>query len=217
MTPIVISAPGHATVRLEAGEAVIVVDPGVLAPDSAFTQVDAFLVTHDHEDHVDVERLAGALAATPGSRAWAPSTVVERLRAAGAAGEQVEAVDRDTRFEAAGVAVRAIAGTHAAIHPAVPDLTNVAYLVADRLLHPGDAFPAVPDAPALEVMFLPVSGPWMRFADAADYVAALHPGIVVPIHDGDLNDVGRTLTDQLSGLLGDVRYERLSDGRTLTV
>lgn len=141
----------------------------------------------------------------------------ELLGPAGAAGEQVEAVDRDTRFEAAGVAVRAIAGTHAAIHPAVPDLTNVAYLVADRLLHPGDAFPAVPDAPALEVMFLPVSGPWMRFADAADYVAALHPGIVVPIHDGDLNDVGRTLTDQLSGLLGDVRYERLSDGRTLTV
>lgn len=219
MTPIAINAVGHATVRLEAAGAAIIVDPGAFAAGPVFENIDAFLITHDHEDHVDVERVAGTLVANPRSRAWAPATVADRLVGAGAPADRVEAVDHDGQFDVAGLRVRAVVGTHAVIHPAVPELVNIAYLVEDRILHPGDAFPEVPVVPGgLDVLFLPVSGPWMRFIDAADYVAALRPGLVIPVHDGDLNEIGRTLTDQLATLLpADSRYERLTDGRTITV
>ncbi|KAF0845949.1 MBL fold metallo-hydrolase [Nocardia caishijiensis] len=210
-----IASLGHSTVRLTVGDGVVVVDPGTLAPSQAFDDVAAFLITHDHDDHVDIARVTAAPAARPSTRVLAPQPVIDKLVAAGG---QLEGAVESTRFDIAGFAVRPIVGDHAAIHPSLPDSPNVAYLIDNRILHPGDAFPDLPDGTALDVLFLPVSGPWMRYADAVDYVDATRPGLVVPIHDGDLDDVGRTLTDQLAGLLPDtVRYQRLELDAPITV
>ncbi|MEV0336505.1 MBL fold metallo-hydrolase [Nocardia sp. NPDC050717] len=213
-----VTSLGHSTVRLSTEDGVVVVDPGVLAPDATFEDVSAYLVTHDHDDHVDIGRLASALTRNPSSRVLAPAGVVDTLAEAGAETGRLAVATADAPFEIAGVTVRSIVGEHAAIHPSLPDSPNVAYLIDGRILHPGDAFPALPDSTHLDVLFLPVSGPWMRYADAVDYVTATRPGLVVPIHDGDLNEMGRTLTDQLAGLLPEgVRYQRLDSGTPVTV
>ncbi len=213
-----VTSLGHSTVRLSAADGAVVVDPGVLAPDVAFDDVTAYLITHDHEDHVDIGRVASALTRNPSSRVLAPAGVVDKLAEAGAETGRLEVATADAPFESAGVTVRSIVGEHAAIHSSLPDSPNVAYLIDGRILHPGDAFPALPDSTHLDVLFLPVSGPWMRYADAVDYVTATRPGLVVPIHDGDLNEIGRTLTDQLAGLLPEgVRYQRLDSGTPVTV
>lgn len=213
-----VASLGHSTVRLAGPDGVVVIDPGVLAPPAAFEDVAAYLITHDHDDHVDGGRIASALAAQPSARVLAPEVVIDKLLAAGVEAGQLETATADTVFEVAGFAVRAVVGEHAAIYPTLPDSPNVAYLIDRRILHPGDAFLALPDGTALDVLFLPVSGPWMRYADAVDYVAETRPDLVVPIHDGDLNDLGRTLTDQLAGLLPEtVRYQRLDVGVPVTV
>ncbi|MEV0432478.1 MBL fold metallo-hydrolase [Nocardia sp. NPDC050413] len=215
---IAITALGHSTVRLADNDGAVVIDPGVLAPQAAFENAAVFLVTHDHEDHVDIDRVVSALVAQPETVVLAPRLVIDKLAAAGADHGRLVEAEAETRFDVAGFGVQAIVGSHAAIYPSLPDSPNVAYLIDGRVLHPGDAYPSLPDGTDLDVLFLPVSGPWMRYADAVDYVIATRPDLVVPIHDGDLNDMGRTLTDQLAGLLPEtLRYQRLDAGETVTV
>src|SRR6266508_3368149 len=47
----------HACVRLEKDGKVLLVDPGTFAEDEAFETADAILITHEHPDHMDADRL----------------------------------------------------------------------------------------------------------------------------------------------------------------
>ena len=80
-----------------------------------------------------------------------------------------------------GVWVRVYGREHAVIHPDLPAVPNVGYLVADRFFYAGDAF-MVPEAP-VEVLAVPVGAPWMKVSDAVDYLRTLQPRIAVPVHD----------------------------------
>ena len=46
----------HACVRVEDDGAVLVIDPGAFTEPAALDGVDAVLITHEHFDHLDVER-----------------------------------------------------------------------------------------------------------------------------------------------------------------
>ena len=50
----------HACVRLERDGRSLLIDPGTWAEDAAFEGVSDVLVTHEHADHIDVERLVKA-------------------------------------------------------------------------------------------------------------------------------------------------------------
>ena len=83
------------------------------------------------------------------------------------------------------VDIAIVGGVHALIHADVPQIENVGYLfVDDAILHPGDEF-IVPDEP-VTTLCTPVSGPWQSLEDAVDYVRAVGPLVVVPIHEGML-------------------------------
>src|SRR5581483_6512680 len=76
-------------------------------------------------------------------------------------------------FDAAGLAVRVFGGLHAIIHPEIPQVANNAYLIDERLYHPGDSLD-VPGVP-VETLFLPVSAPWLKLSEAIDFVRAVNP------------------------------------------
>jgi L-ascorbate metabolism protein UlaG (beta-lactamase superfamily) len=83
--------------------------------------------------------------------------------------------------------VRAVGGRHAVIHPEIPVIDNISYLVGDadhraRLMHPGDAL-FVPDEP-VDVLAAPAAAPWMKISEAVDYLRAVAPARAVPIHQG---------------------------------
>jgi L-ascorbate metabolism protein UlaG (beta-lactamase superfamily) len=210
-----LSVHGHACVRLARDGSVLVVDPGSYSDRSVLEDADAVLVTHEHADHVVAPELVAALAARPTLEVWAPAPVVALLTGDGADPARVHTVGPGEHWTAAGFEVRTFGGSHAVIHPDLPVPANVAYLV-EGVLHPGDSF-TVPDLP-VEVLLLPVGGPWMKVAEAVDHVRAVRPTVVVPIHDAVLAEAGQGLADRLVGTLGEApQYRRLAPGERLAV
>ena len=54
----------------------------------------------------------------------------------------------------------------------------------------------------MSVLLLPTSGPWMKIAEAADYVRAVRPQQIVQIHEMLLSDIGLHLASSLLGEQG---------------
>ena len=208
---------GHACVCFERDGRRLVIDPGTFSDLSVLTDAHAVLITHEHADHVDAGRLVAALGARPAMEIWAPADVVRQLIDAGAPEARLHAAADGDTFTAAGFAVRAVGQWHALIHPDIPRVANVAYLVEGAALHPGDSFTAPPAGANVELLFLPVSAPWMKLAEAIDYLRSVGPRVAVPIHDAILSDAGRALTDRVVGALaGATEYRRRSPGETFT-
>jgi L-ascorbate metabolism protein UlaG (beta-lactamase superfamily) len=209
---------GHSTIAIEAGSSTLVIDPGLFAPPDALENVAGVLITHDHADHVNVGRITELLSERPDVDVWAPEVVVNQFVEAGAPTERVHAVVEGDEVEVAGVGVRVFGRDHAQIHSSIPCSSNVGYLLDGRVFHPGDAFTVPADTGDLDLLLLPVSGPWMSIANAIDYMAELSPGVALPVHDGMLTDPGRMLIDMvMTNIPSSTSYQRLAVGESLAV
>ncbi|MDI5967390.1 MBL fold metallo-hydrolase [Streptomyces sp. SL13] len=206
---------GHACVRLEKDGQVLVIDPGAFGEPDAAVGADAVLVTHEHADHFAEDRLRAALEANPAARIWTLRSVADHLKAAFPG--RVTTVGHGDTFTAAGFDVEAHGELHAVIHPDLPRITNVGYLVDGSLFHPGDAL-TVPGRP-VETLLLPLHAPWSKFSEIADYVREVAPGQAYAVHDGLLNDNGLGVYDRNLGPagpgIGQTDYRRLTPGESV--
>ncbi|RKN07062.1 MBL fold metallo-hydrolase [Streptomyces radicis] len=208
---------GHACVRLTKGGRTLVIDPGAFSEEDAAAGADAVLITHEHPDHLDEGRLRVALDGRPGTEVWAPRSVAERVSAAFPG--RVHTVGHGDTFEAAGFAVEAHGELHAVIHPDLPRIANVGFLVDGALFHPGDAL-TVPERP-VRVLMLPLHAPWSKFSEVLDYVREVGAERAYAVHDGLLADAGlavygRNLSPDGPGT-GPTAYARLAPGESTTV
>lgn len=213
---------GHSCVRLSDARGTLVVDPGTLSDPAALDGAEAVLVTHEHADHLDAAALARALGGDRPPEVWGPRPVLAALAAAGATDAHLHEAAPGTAFVAAGHEVLPVGdGRHEIVHPDLPVVVDVGYLVDGAVLHPGDRYTTLPGV-TVDVLLAPVGGPWVRIRDAADYVRAVAPAKVVPVHDAHLSDAGRGLVLSLLGpqALGAGHAYVLVDlpaGRTLDV
>ena len=95
-----------------------------------------------------------------------------------------------------GLRIRGGGGVHAVIHPEIPVINNISYLVGDdehpaRLMHPGDAL-YIPREP-VDVLALPAAAPWMKIWEAVEYLRAVNPQHAIPIHQGIVDPVAHNL------------------------
>lgn len=175
----------HSCVRFDDGDRTLVIDPGVFSDlDPALDGADAILITHEHFDHLDVERVSKALRDNARLQLFAPLSVAESLAEFG---EQVTAVGADEAFEAAGFAMKTFGHQHAVIHPLVPVIANVGYLINDAVFHPGDSF-TVPTVP-VQTLLVPVMAPWSKVSEVIDYTVAVRAPKAYPIHDALVNEL----------------------------
>jgi L-ascorbate metabolism protein UlaG (beta-lactamase superfamily) len=189
----------HACVVFEKDGASLVIDPGSFSPGAAdiIAGAEAILLTHEHMDHINPEAISEALKDRPDLRIYAPETLAGTV---GGSPGQFTAVKAGDELTVAGFSVSVHGTTHAVIHPDIPALANVGFLVDGSVYHPGDAF-HVPDA-AVSTLLLPTSGPWLKLGEAADYVRAVHPEQIIQIHEMLLSDIGLQLAGTLLGQQG---------------
>jgi L-ascorbate metabolism protein UlaG (beta-lactamase superfamily) len=201
----------HACVRLEDGDRVLVIDPGLWSEGEALHGASDVLITHEHFDHLDTEKLAEARVDNHNLTVYAPAPAAAQL---GAHTEGVVTIEPGDRFVAAGFQIRALGGPHGEIYQGMPGIDNVGYLVEDRLYHPGDSL-LRPDV-AVETLLLPASAPWLKLAEALDFVRDVKPRRAYPIHDAMLSGIGQTSFDNWVNLKGETEYARIPIGESVS-
>ncbi|MCP3819170.1 MBL fold metallo-hydrolase [Streptomyces sp. A3M-1-3] len=198
----------HSCIRLEKDGQTLVIDPGAFSEEDAAVGADAVLVTHEHADHFSEERLRAALEANPGAAVWTLRSVADRISAAFPG--RVHTVGHGDTFTAAGFDVQVHGELHAVIHPDIPRITNVGYLLDGSVFHPGDAF-TVPDQP-VQTLMVPVMAPWNKISEVIEYVREVKPQRAIDIHDALLTDLARPIYDTHLGNLGGADHGRLTAG-----
>ncbi|MHB1063681.1 MAG: MBL fold metallo-hydrolase [Georgenia sp.] len=176
---------GHACLLVETTGARLLFDPGTYAEGfETVRDLDGVLLTHQHADHVDRERLPALLTANPHAVLLADEETAALLTDLPTTPRPVRVGDHLT---VAGAEVDVVGGAHAFVYGDLPALANAAYVLdGGAFFHPGDSL-VVPEM-AIDVLAGPTGAPWLKLAEAIDFVRAVRPRVVVPIHERTLAD-----------------------------
>lgn len=204
---------GHACVRIEEDDAVLVLDPGVFTDPEAVDGATGVLITHEHPDHYDPSRLRAADAPV-----FTIDAVAARIREdAPDVAERVTVVSPGDSLDP-GLPVRVVNEKHAVIHPDLPHFDNSGYVVSvggQRVYHPGDALELPGED--VDVLLVPSSAPWLKVSEAIDFARAVGAPTNLAIHDRIYTEAAHGMLEGHMGrLLGDGQeYVRRADGEDL--
>jgi len=177
---------GHCCLLVEVDGLRILTDPGNLSDgQNVATNIDVILITHEHADHFHTESVQAVLKNNPNAVVVTNTAVGKLLEKFGIG---FECVEHGQVTEKKGVSFEGCGAEHAAFHTSLPSVQNTGYMIAGRLFFPGDAL-TVPEKP-VEILALPVAGPWMKFSEAVDYAVATKAKICFPIHEGIMKSPG---------------------------
>lgn len=173
---------GHCCLTIEEKELKILTDPGGWTTEQdAETGVDVVLITHEHPDHFHIESLKKILANNPRMKIFTNKGVGKFLDKEGV---QYELLEGGQNLTIDGVLLEAYGEHHADIYSGIPVVANTGYVVASRFFYPGDAL-TDPGKP-VEILALPVAGPWIKISESIDYAKKINPKACFPVHDGML-------------------------------
>lgn len=165
----------------------LLIDPGsfTVGEHQRLTNIDAVLITHEHEDHLHRDSLKVLLKTNPKATVLCSEGVAQILSR-----ESIEhtALTDSQMHDIRGVSIEAFGALHAEVHSSLPLVKNVGFLIANHFWYPGDALNAFPKPPA--VLALPISGPWLKLGDALEYALKIRPTGCFVVHEGLLNEAG---------------------------
>ncbi len=177
----------HSCILIEDHGKRLLIDPGAFSfvenkirPED-IGAVDAILLSHKHPDHYFPDALKKILAIRS-----APIVAHDEIGALMAQDGLIsETVKTGETKIVAGFTISAFTAPHGPLPVELPH--NLAYLVDERYLHPGDSLH--PEGIGhIEVLGLPVAGPWLALKDALDWAVTVKPQHVIPIHDAIIKD-----------------------------
>lgn len=178
---------GHAALLLEHEGSRVLVDPGTFSVDAAFAlgDLDAVVVTHQHPDHLDQDRIGGLVERNPDALLLADPESAATLGGAWTA-------NADEAEHAVGsLTVTGVGSTHAEILPSIPRVANVGVVVASpdlSVFHPGDTYEYAPEG--VDVLAVPLTAPWAKISETVDFVQRVAPRSLLPIHDSIVSELG---------------------------
>lgn len=184
----------HAALLLEESGKKLFIDPGnFTSPLTDTANAVAVVITHEHADHWTPEQLNRILDLSPDVRIFAPEGVAKA-----ASDFAITVVHPGDTVEAEPFRLRFFGGRHAVIHESIPVIDNLGVLVDDTLYYPGDSFD-IPEGVDVDVLAVPAAAPWMKLAEAMDYVLAVKPKRSFPTHEMLLSRTGKDLSNSRIG------------------
>lgn len=175
---------GHCCFVFEPKEGVrIMTDPGSFSTlQIEEKNINAVLITHEHQDHLHMDSLKEVLKNNPNTIVVTNTSVGKILDQNNISYNKVE---EGENFKINGVEIFGFGNTHAEIYEDFGKVQNTGYMI-DNLCYAGDSF-SYPDKD-VDILALPVAGPWMKLSDAINYAKNIRPRICFPVHDAILQD-----------------------------
>lgn len=202
---------GHCCLLIEESGKRFLTDPGNYSESqNEVKDIGYVLITHEHQDHLHIDSLKIVLQNNPQAKVITNTAVAKLLDEAEIAYELI--ANNETK-ELGAVAVQALEADHAEMHEEWPRVLNSGFFVADKLFYPGDAL--IDPKREVEVLALPVAGPWIKIGEAVDYALKLKPKYAFPVHDAGLKQPG-VAHRVLSTILPKhgIEFDVISEGET---
>tara|TARA_Y100000034_G_scaffold8527_1_gene9265 strand:+ start:172 stop:819 length:648 start_codon:yes stop_codon:yes gene_type:complete len=180
---------GHCCLLIEDNGVKILTDPGGYTDLDVVIKealdLDAILITHEHADHIHISSLKKILESNPETRVITNKSVSKLLEA-----EEIkhEVMENNTNLNIKEILIEAIEGKHETIYADFGDVQNTGFFINNKLFYPGDSFHN-PEK-EVDILALPVAGPWCKISDAVDYALKVKPKKAFPVHDGMLSIKG---------------------------
>ena len=163
----------------------LLIDPGIVTTTVPnYQNIDAVLVTHMHPDHFDLDKLLAIRAENPDCHIYTVQAV------AGLVGTQLELtiINRGDIASVGPFNLEFFGGQHAVIHSSTPTTDNVGVTINGQFYYSGDSL-SVPSLP-IDILAVPITAPWLKISEAMDFITAMKPKRVFPVHDALLSDFG---------------------------
>lgn len=180
----------HACLVLAKDGSSLVIDPGIWTTDFKIPEnVVGIVITHEHADHFDLDKIRLLVETYPELCIFAHVDIIAQLSDISV---QKQAVKPGDAAVCGPFSLGFTGGEHLSIHPDFPVSPNLGVLVDNgALYYPGDSF-ALPGC-AVETLAVPASAPWLKTAEAMDFITAIKPKRCFPTHDAILSDEGKGL------------------------
>jgi L-ascorbate metabolism protein UlaG (beta-lactamase superfamily) len=177
----------HACLAVEVDGRVLVIDPGVYSASFMPSgNIDALVITHEHGDHFDPEKIAEIKSLNPNVVIFTTEKISEQISGA-------KVPNSDKKVAVGNFELQFFGHDHAPIVDGVVPCDNFGVVVNNTLAYPGDSFEIPPPAKT-PVLALPASAPWLKVDEAMKYLSAVRPAKVFPTHNALLSEIGRDIT-----------------------
>lgn len=193
---------GHCCLVIETSGKRVMTDPGAFsATQNEEKNISAILITHEHQDHLHVQSLKKVLENNPDAIVITNTAVGKILDENKIKYTKIE---EGQKYDLNGVNISGFGNKHAEIYGVYGQVQNTGYMI-DALCYPGDSF-SNPNS-KVDILALPVTGPWMKIKDAIDYAKNLNPRICFPVHDAYIHDWASFIWRVPENLLKEVGIE----------
>ncbi len=198
----------HCCMLIDVGKIRIITDPGIysLEEHDKVNHADIVLITHEHPDHYHLESLKALVKRCPDISVITNDAVGELIAQEGVKHHVMKHGDK---LKVKDVEIEAYGEKHAMMHKSIPQASNVGFFIADKLFYPGDAL-TDPKRP-VDVLALPIAGPWVKISEAIDYAMALNPRLAFPVHDAIRFGIQHILAEKVLVQNG-IEFIKLEEG-----
>lgn len=204
---------GHCCLVLDVDGTKIVTDPGSFTTEqNTLTGIDILLITHEHADHYHTESVAIIVKNNPDIEVVCNKAVAALIQKENIPCK-VQVVGDGESVTLSGITIEGFGTQHARIYADMGNVENTGYMVADKFYFPGDNFEQ-PHKP-VEVLALPVAGPWMKIAECIDFAKAVKAKKAFGVHDGMITPSFRPFVARMIEMfVPETEYTALADGES---
>ena len=174
---------GHCCLVIEINRVRILTDPGAFTSDKHkdIKNIDFIFITHEHGDHLHTGSLKEIIDNNPNLKIITNSSVGKILESQNI---KYEILENKNSRDFNGINVEAFDAKHEEIFEDFGQVQNTGYFFDNKLFYPGDAYAKI--GKEVDILAMPVAGPWCKISDAIRYALEVKPNKVFPVHDGML-------------------------------